>query len=218
MYLINLLFSFKGRINRLQYWLATVLQVIFCGLAVFIFIVPAFKAWPHMDVISEEQVKQAIEAILPSIAAPSLIILAFSIWMSSAVITKRLHDRNKSIKWLFVSYVLMILGRVFFPFFIVSALYGLWLNVEVGMLPGTKGPNNYDHGPGQDKYLDDVFGQSGNKTAGGMASAMASIDAAARDKRFSPPAAPAPKARPAYQPSPYPPGAAPTGFGRRGLT
>lgn len=63
----------------------------------------------------------------------SLIILGFVFWASAALNVKRLHDRNKSAWWIIVTF-LPIIG----PIFVI---------VELGILDGTKGPNQFGNDP-----------------------------------------------------------------------
>lgn len=52
------------------------------------------------------------------------------LWPTMAVLAKRYHDRNKSAWWLLIIFVPLI-GE-------------LWSLIELGFLPGTDGPNDYD--------------------------------------------------------------------------
>lgn len=63
----------------------------------------------------------------------SLVILGFVFWASAALNIKRLHDRNKSGWWIIVTF-LPVIGPVF-------------VIIELGILDGTKGPNQYGNDP-----------------------------------------------------------------------
>lgn len=63
----------------------------------------------------------------------SLVVLGFVFWASAALNVKRLHDRNKSGWWIIVTF-LPVIGPVF-------------VIVELGILDGTKGPNQYGADP-----------------------------------------------------------------------
>jgi len=63
----------------------------------------------------------------------SLMIFGFAFWASAALNVKRLHDRNKSGWWVIVTF-LPIIG----PIFVI---------VELGVLDGTKGPNQFGADP-----------------------------------------------------------------------
>ena len=63
----------------------------------------------------------------------SLVIIGFVFWASAALNVKRLHDRNKSAWWVIVTF-LPYIG----PIFVI---------VELGILDGTKGPNQFGADP-----------------------------------------------------------------------
>lgn len=69
----------------------------------------------------------------PVLEVLSLVILGFVFWASAALNVKRLHDRNKSAWWIIVTF-LPYIG----PIFVI---------VELGILDGTKGPNQYGADP-----------------------------------------------------------------------
>ena len=54
-------------------------------------------------------------------------------YLSMLLCVKRCHDRNKSSWWFFILYI-SIIGQV-------------WLFIELGFLPGTKGPNRFGTAP-----------------------------------------------------------------------
>jgi uncharacterized membrane protein YhaH (DUF805 family) len=153
MKLQKILFSFDGRIGRLTYWLATLAVII----AVTVLTVAPFLI-PSED------------AAVLMIALTSQLIWLLSLWPMLALGSKRLHDRNKNGWWLLVFWVL--------PFALFSvglsiALFNdpstgrsgdlstasilifaslppaLWGIVELGILPGTRGPNLYGADPAQ---------------------------------------------------------------------
>lgn len=63
----------------------------------------------------------------------SLFLSFLSYYPSLAVLVKRLHDREKSPKWIFLT-LLPILGAV-------------WLLIELGFFKGTAGDNRYGSDP-----------------------------------------------------------------------
>jgi uncharacterized membrane protein YhaH (DUF805 family) len=153
MTLQKILFSFDGRIGRRTYWLAILALIVAVLVLTFVpFLIPSEDA-----------------AVL-IIALTSQFIWLLSLWPMLAVGSKRLHDRNKKGWWLLVFWV--------FPFALFSvglsiALFNdpstgrsgdlstasivilaslppaLWGIVELGILPGTKGPNLYGADPVQ---------------------------------------------------------------------
>jgi uncharacterized membrane protein YhaH (DUF805 family) len=89
--------------------------------------------------------------------------LVMLLWVSAALIVKRLHDRDKSAIWypLFglapalcyhlgnvysgnISNVLSPAQRLFW---ILSGVLWLWAIIELGFMPGTKGPNRFGNDP-----------------------------------------------------------------------
>jgi uncharacterized membrane protein YhaH (DUF805 family) len=232
MSLFNLLFSFKGRITRSQYWFAALLQAIFFVVVLGAYLALVGSIFPSDFVKNVEPGSKELAALAP-LLIPILLILIVMIWMGAAVYTKRLHDRNKGAVWLTAIYLPSALNLVNPLFIVISIIAGLWAFIELGCMRGTDGPNRFD-GPEAGAYLDDVFGKapatgnkpskpSGEPNLGGMAGAMAAINAAARENQGQrPAAASAPSApqfgqRAATQFGQLNTGATSGGFGRRGL-
>lgn len=148
----KILFSFEGRIGRGTYWLATLALIVAVGVLTF-------------------------APFLLSNEAAAVLLLALSqfIWLSSlwpilAVGAKRLHDRNKSGWWLLVfwllPFALVVVGSGIVLYddprtgrsgdfstglilVLASLPPALWGIVELGVLPGTRGPNPYGADPAQ---------------------------------------------------------------------
>jgi uncharacterized membrane protein YhaH (DUF805 family) len=114
----EILFSFKGRIPRRQFWGGSLIA----GL---ILIVPMLL----MSVLenSESGAVQAVSGIV------MLILFVIYFWAALAIQTKRWHDRDKSGWWFFIAFV-PIIG-------------GIWSFIETGCLRGTEGPNRYGDDP-----------------------------------------------------------------------
>ena len=62
-----------------------------------------------------------------------LLFCVLMLWIYFAIVTKRLHDRDKSARWLILS-VIPIIGYI-------------WVIVEFSCLRRTTGPNRYDASP-----------------------------------------------------------------------
>jgi uncharacterized membrane protein YhaH (DUF805 family) len=152
MKLQKILFSFDGRIGRRTYWLATLAVIV----AVLVLTFAPF--------------------LLNSEAA-AVLMLAFSqfiwllcLWPILAVGSKRLHDRNKNGWWLLVFWLLpfaLVVAGFSIALFddprtgrsgdfstglilvLASLPPALWGIVELGLLPGTTGPNRYGADPAQ---------------------------------------------------------------------
>ena len=131
----SLLFSFTGRVNRAPYWLATIGLIA----AVLVVVMIAFTVAG----------RSAIAIIVAGLAFLLLI------WVTLALITKRLHDRNKSAWWLLLFYVVPpILSAVGHSLGSAGLIFGLigfgisvWALVELGFWRGTAGPNSYGPDP-----------------------------------------------------------------------
>jgi uncharacterized membrane protein YhaH (DUF805 family) len=128
-----LVFSFRGRINRMPYWLVSLGMLIVMA-AVF-----------------------ALVGISSVLQSPMLLLLLLipSIWIGVALAVKRLHDRNKSAWWLVIFYMLPGLlegmggfaGDAAIVLLIASLALSIWALVELGFLRGTAGPNDYGPDP-----------------------------------------------------------------------
>ena len=157
----TILLSFKGRIGRRTYWLSIVLVIAAVHLITF----PPILI---VGFIVGTESKEIPDSILIAGFAAHLIGLA-GLWPTLAVGSKRLHDRNKRGWWLLVWWLL--------PFFLFFGGFGidfvddpntirragyfstgsimmftslpiaLWGIVELGILPGTRGPNRFGDDP-----------------------------------------------------------------------
>jgi uncharacterized membrane protein YhaH (DUF805 family) len=154
MKLQKILFSFDGRIGRGTYWLVILALIVAVLVLTFA---------PFLLVESEG-------ATVLMIALTSQFISLLSLWPMLAVGCKRLHDRNKNGWWLLVFWLLpfaLFVGGFSIALFddpktgrsgdfltgsmlvLASLLPALWGIVELGILPGTKGPNLYGADPAQ---------------------------------------------------------------------
>ena len=144
--------SFEGRINRKPYWLAILVMVVISFVIFFI---------AGMLVGSGAGAQFILQIVF-------LLIFAYP---STALMVKRLHDRNRpgiiaAIFW--APTVLLLLGQVtgisgdmtdvygtpvFVPntigwvFYGLSFVVGIWALIELGFLRGTDGPNDYGPDP-----------------------------------------------------------------------
>jgi uncharacterized membrane protein YhaH (DUF805 family) len=139
----RLFFGFKGRIGRLSWWAGMLTSALAFILAHFI----------------------TTRLLQPS--AYGLVGVIFSLgvlYMILALIAKRLHDRNRSGLWAILFYIVPkaldsiaeTLERfevtnegslVQWVLLISAAALGLWGLVELGVLKGTQGPNDYGPDP-----------------------------------------------------------------------
>ena len=153
MKLQQVLFSFEGRIGRRTYWVAVIALI---GAA----LVATFAPF----LLDSEQ------AAVFMIAITSNVIWLLILWPLLAVGSKRLHDRNKRGWWLLVfwllPFALLCVGAGIALFddprtgrsgdFLTGSIvafasipFALWGIVELGILPGTRGPNPYGGDPAQ---------------------------------------------------------------------
>lgn len=161
--LFSLLFSYQGRINRLQYWTAS-LGVGFAG--VFAIFAVSMMAFPSAQLGN----KMAMAG-----AAVGMLLTIFVIWMvmaycAMAIQVKRFHDRGQS-GWL--SMLPMLPSMAIFYSLITGAISGqdaasvfasvqpwvlllwainLFFFINLGCLGGTQGPNKYGDPPGGGSY------------------------------------------------------------------
>jgi uncharacterized membrane protein YhaH (DUF805 family) len=118
--IMNLLFSFQGRMRRLHYWMISI------------------SAWVVYVVIVA--ILMSVLGIGRSPGSPAgLILLPFVVayaWVALAVGVKRCHDRDKSGWWLLLFGVVSLTG-----------IGLLWPFIELGCLDGTQGPNRFGPSP-----------------------------------------------------------------------
>lgn len=132
---VQILFSFEGRLNRQPYWLSRLAFILFGTL---------FEP-----------------------RGPMILISLIFLWISLALETKRWHDNGKSGWWTlfhlsasilfwatingytFGDYRGLIITGLEMIILSVSGLVIIWFFVELGILPGTPGPNKYGPDPTQ---------------------------------------------------------------------
>ena len=122
--MMNLLFSFQGRLNRAKWWLINV-SVIVVEMIVFavLFGGTAMMANPG----------QAMAAISGINAVIVAIVAVIVFWIALSVAVRRFHGRNKTGWWVLIT--------------LVPVIGSLWFLIECGFLRGTTGPNNYGPDP-----------------------------------------------------------------------
>jgi uncharacterized membrane protein YhaH (DUF805 family) len=160
------LFSFKGRINRAKYWLATL--IILCWMSFVLTVLAAvasiFGIGGPLAInvigisasiqLTDDDAPSKISLLLQFVTIPLTLLFGCCY---AAVSIKRLHDRNKSGWWMvpFIvatgvydqfanrlggSYAAAVLGFAVFILFI-------WGLVEMYFLKGTNGPNRFGPDP-----------------------------------------------------------------------
>jgi uncharacterized membrane protein YhaH (DUF805 family) len=161
MRLTELLFSFKGRIGRQYWWLTSLAVAAVAGMTSSL-IELAAKVSGSGAIDPETQQFEPSAPFLLGIFAIALL----NAWISYALSTKRLHDRNR-FGWLLVWQVLLLLGALLLAMAgflvpedqrkacfvaagglgIAAIIYSFWLFIELGFLKGTMGPNGYGLDP-----------------------------------------------------------------------
>ncbi|MBL8894333.1 MAG: DUF805 domain-containing protein [Rhizobiales bacterium] len=122
-----LLTSFEGRINRAKWWLGLVILVIVQWIVWYIVAMTM-----GIDMMAANDPAQ-MEEMMMGLGIPILIISLIFLYPSLALYTKRWHDRGKSGWW-----TLIIL---------IPLIGGIWALIELGILRGTIGPNQYGPDP-----------------------------------------------------------------------
>jgi uncharacterized membrane protein YhaH (DUF805 family) len=155
---LQLLFSYKGRIETGQFWLACGVSGLPLGLSVAgAFLCLAFARTSQSSFNSAAGLIYLIVPIL-------LIGLGAGLWISSAAFTKRLHDHNRGAHWLLWTYLPIILsflasvllgflplrgGAMFYlPYLTGFIFFGfkVYVFITLGCLKGKDEPNKFDTG------------------------------------------------------------------------
>ena len=147
MTLMHMLFGFKGRLRRRDYWLCNLVLAV-VTVAVVVFLILGLKLDPNDP-------RFMVVSLIPN-------------WPSIAVLAKRIHDRDKT-GWMAANYwvpSLVSMGLSFIPdagfagfkvFLDVGiCMVGLWYLVEFGFMDGTQGKNAYGPSPKGAKPSEDL--------------------------------------------------------------
>jgi uncharacterized membrane protein YhaH (DUF805 family) len=156
-----LLFSFKGRMQRLYFWVTSLVVG-----------VVASMVSSTMESIAQsfgfgfiDPDTNAFELSVPLSVLLS-VVGVLNLWINYALAAKRLHDRNRSGWWLLAPTVALIVAIAFalvtlslpegerepwntiaIIFVFATVALGLWLVLEIGFLRGTQGPNRFGPDP-----------------------------------------------------------------------
>ncbi|MFZ2028953.1 MAG: DUF805 domain-containing protein [Vitreimonas sp.] len=229
--MVSLLFSFRGRINRKQYWLGTTLAGLFSGIGQLMVAATSSSALVN----AKEPAANLLSSLTSS--ALSLPLFGLVIWASLAVQFKRFHDRGRT-GWIalapmVVSVILLaiIIGDAFsgapveqlfsdiMPWFAALMVMGLAFFIDLGCLPSVEGTNKYGPPPGTPGPSEPSRPSGTVDTASALFGAQSAMDRAIAEARKPQPSAapPMPAPQPAFAAAParapvQPP---PAGFGRR---
>lgn len=235
MNLVSLLFSLRGRINRLQYWAATF------GVNTAMWMAILFVAILIITGVPKGADKgQAIGAMFLVVLA-ALPIVGVAFWCQFALQVKRFHDRGRS--WAFAMIPIVVIAPMYFlglfaalpgfagflqsimgPYMLVAMGVSVWMLIDLGCLPGVEGPNQYGDPPagsggggynGGPQPLAPV--RPTRSAAASIFGAQAAMDRAIAERAAPTPAQATPQPMPARAATPaYQPASAPTpSFGRR---
>jgi uncharacterized membrane protein YhaH (DUF805 family) len=168
-----LLTSFDGRIGRQSWWLGTIAMIILSLILYFILSAVLGTGMTAMMADPQKMLEPGyMDGVMRMAAIQQLITIAIIGFPATALMAKRLNDRNRPtwLKWLFwlptvVSIVLSLLGLAYtttdmgsgvmmptptslmtIVSFAALAL-GIWALVELGILRGTAGPNQFGEDP-----------------------------------------------------------------------
>jgi uncharacterized membrane protein YhaH (DUF805 family) len=154
-----LLFSFKGRIQRLYWWVATIAVGAVAGMATTLLEYGARSSGAFVpDPGSNQIAPTGVFGV-----AVTAVGLA-NLWINLALSVKRLHDRDRTGAWVFLQILLVSLAVIMVvvaiaapkdgPWVILAGLTGIvafafsvWLFVELGFLRGTQGQNRFGADP-----------------------------------------------------------------------
>jgi len=125
--IVSLLTSYEGRINRAKWWLVLLILVIVQWIVWYI--IAMTMGVDMMATSDPAQMEQAMTAV----GVPVIIVSLIFLYPTLALYTKRWHDRGKSGWW-----TLIIL---------IPLIGGIWALIELGILRGTVGPNQYGPDP-----------------------------------------------------------------------
>jgi uncharacterized membrane protein YhaH (DUF805 family) len=117
--MMQLLFSFDGRIRRTNYWLGA----LGAGAAYGVVLGICFT----IMMMGRDSPLAMVGGLL------CLVVYFFLLWTALALQIKRWHDRDKSWVWIFIAFIPLV-GPI-------------WALVEVGFLDGTPGPNRFGPSP-----------------------------------------------------------------------
>jgi uncharacterized membrane protein YhaH (DUF805 family) len=165
---MSLFTSFQGRINRAKWWLGSIIMIVIG--AIVGWIVGSIIGASIFNMVAEGGITpETIASATRKISISQLITVAILAYPVTALMTKRLNDRDRPNYLVYVFWlptVLTILAGlagltmtvadvngVMMPtqssigmiLGLLSLVIGIWALVELGILKGTAGPNQ--HGP-----------------------------------------------------------------------
>ncbi len=158
--LVSLLFGFKGRINRAQFWIGN-LGAGVAGIMLLFLLGVMFI--PATDTPKTGAGMLHMMSVMGLVLLPPLLLIG---WISFALQTKRFHDRGRSGLWTMLPLLpgFMISTTVFAAlasgetpeqavssigaWLLVTQAINLFLFIDLGCMPGKPEPNKYGPSPG----------------------------------------------------------------------
>jgi uncharacterized membrane protein YhaH (DUF805 family) len=156
-----LLFSFKGRLQRLYWWITNLAVPVVVG--ALSSAIEAMAQAHGMGLMNMETNEFEPTGLLGALLS---VIGLLNLWITYALAAKRLHDRNHGGWWLMAPTVTLLAAiLVAFVMFsqpegqrepwnsaaviltLATLALGVWLFLEIGFLRGTDGPNRYGPDP-----------------------------------------------------------------------
>jgi uncharacterized membrane protein YhaH (DUF805 family) len=125
--MMQLLFSFNGRIRRTNYWLGAIGAGLVYGVILAVILMLSGGAGAMSGQGGGGGGMGLIGLVL------YLVVLFFAAWTGLAIQIKRWHDRDKPGIWVLINFIPLI--------------GALWTLIECGFLDGTPGPNKYGPSP-----------------------------------------------------------------------
>ena len=158
--LVSLLFSFKGRINRAQFWLGNIGAGV--GGVMLLFLLGVLLM-PTEEFSKTGPSVMHMLSVMGLVMGPPLLLMS---WIGLALQTKRFHDRGRSGLWTLLPIVpAMMMGMTVFSalssgespeqafaslghWMLVAQAINLFMFVDLGCMPGKESPNKYGNPPG----------------------------------------------------------------------
>jgi uncharacterized membrane protein YhaH (DUF805 family) len=234
--LVSLLFSFHGRINRLQYWLGS-LGVGF-GAAVVLFVLAGSMG---ASLAGSKEPDVALQA-LATFGLSIIPVSAVMGWCGFALQVKRFHDRGRTGYLALLPLAVMtpmmitlvggvasnlpaeVVGAQVQPYLIALWLINLAFFIDLACLGSVDGPNKHGDPPGSPQSSAPRSPQPARAPAGAAAAASSMLGAqSAMERAIAEQAQAQARTQPPAQPKPLPPQPAPSfaatasgvSFGRR---
>ncbi|MEZ5958842.1 MAG: DUF805 domain-containing protein [Hyphomonadaceae bacterium] len=158
--MVSLLFGFSGRINRVQFWLGSVIGGVGGAVLLFLLALLTMPAAPF------PKTPEASAQFIPSLSFALGLPLLLMSWIGSALQTKRFHDRGRSGLFALLPMLplIMIVAAVISGaatgasleqvvssatlWFFLLQLINLFMFVDLGCMPGKAEANRYGPPPG----------------------------------------------------------------------